>query len=298
MKINRYFEIVYLLLERKKMTAASLAKYFEVSPRTIYRDIQGLLEAGIPICMTKGKGGGISLLPDFVLNKAFLTEEDRMSLLTSLKAVDLVSHDKNKKMLNKISAFFGRDSVDWIEIDFSSWNRGGNEKENFKMLKEAVISRNTVVFYYSSNKGERTERLVEPLKLCYKGSSWYLYAYCRTREENRFFKLKRINDLEVLEEIFCREIPSEIFEENAFEREKTIKLKLKINLSMAHRVFDEIIDYKKTDDGFFLCEIDFPEGPWLFSYIASFGENCEVLEPSYLRNMMREKFINISKKYL
>lgn len=87
MQINRLFEIVYILLDKKRVTSRELAERFEVSSRTIYRDIETLSAAGIPVYMSKGKGGGISLLPDFVLNKAVITDEEKEEILSSLKAV-------------------------------------------------------------------------------------------------------------------------------------------------------------------------------------------------------------------
>jgi predicted DNA-binding transcriptional regulator YafY len=299
MKINRYFEIIYLLLDRKILTARWLSEHFEVSTRTVYRDIDGLMQAGIPIYMKKGKGGGISLLPNFVLNKAFLNEDDKIRMLTALKAVDSVSYDKNENFINKISSFFGRNGADWIEIDFSSWNGFVEERENFFLLKEAVLSKKEIFFEYSNSKGEIGFRRVEPLKLCYKGSSWYLYAYCTGKKAERFFKLKRIKNVDVSDKIFYRDVPKEIFKKkNMFETDKFIRLKMKISQRLAYRIYDEFSIYKKNEDGTFIGEINFPDGPWLFSYIASFGEDAEVLEPKSVRDMLAEKFTNISKKYL
>lgn len=299
MKINRYFEIIYLLLDRKALTAKWLAEHFEISTRTVYRDIEGLMQAGIPIYMKKGKGGGISLLPNFVLNKAFLSEEDKVRMLTALKAVDAVTYDKNENFINKISSFFGREGADWIEIDFSSWSGSGKEKENFIVLKEAVLEKKAVAFEYGNSKGEIGLRSVEPLKLCYKGSSWYLYAHCMDRDAERFFKLKRIKSVEVLDRIFYREAPSEIFQrKNIFQTDNFIRIKMKFTQKVAYRIYDEFSVYQKNEDGTFTGEMDFPDGPWLFSYIASFGEEAEVLAPESLRKMLAEKFSNISKKYL
>lgn len=118
MQINRLFEIVYLLLEKKQMTARELAEHFEVSVRTIYRDVETLSAAGIPIYMTKGKGGGIALLPEFVLNKTVITEAERADILSSLHAVHAVSFREAGTALDKLGAMFGRANADWIEVDF------------------------------------------------------------------------------------------------------------------------------------------------------------------------------------
>ena len=121
MPINRLFEIVYVLMEKSTVTAKELAGRFEVSQRTIYRDIETLSESGIPVYMTKGKGGGISLLPEFVFNKALLTEEERREILTSMRAVSALSLSSKSGALSKMQNLFGQRQCDWIEVDFSSW---------------------------------------------------------------------------------------------------------------------------------------------------------------------------------
>lgn len=119
------------------------------------------------------------------------------------------------------------------------------------------------------------------------------------RDAERFFKLKRIKSVEVLDRIFYREAPSEIFQrKNIFQTDNFIRIKMKFTQKVAYRIYDEFSVYQKNEDGTFTGEMDFPDGPWLFSYIASFGEEAEVLAPESLRKMLAEKFSNISKKYL
>ena len=152
MQINRLFEMVYLLLSKERVTAGEMAKHFEVSPRTIYRDVELLSSAGIPIYMTKGKGGGISLLPNFVLNKAVLTDNEKTDILSALHAMDAVSLEKTDTAVKKLSSIFGSDDSDWIEVDFSGWANAKEEAEIFATLKKAILKKNTVKFlYYSSD---------------------------------------------------------------------------------------------------------------------------------------------------
>ena len=188
MQINRLFEIVYLLLDKKQVTAKELADHFEVSARTIYRDVENLSAAGIPIYMTKGKGGGISLLPEFVLNKTVLTEKERADILSSLKAVQVVSLSEAGTALDKLGNLFGNTEADWIEVDFGFWGDGEKEADSFAILKKAILQKHIVEFWYMAADGDRKLRRVEPLKLAFKGSNWYLYAYCRERKNYRFFK--------------------------------------------------------------------------------------------------------------
>lgn len=173
MQVNRLFEIIYILLDKKVVTAKELAERFEVSQRTIYRDIETLSTAGIPVYMSKGKGGGISILPEFVLNKAVLTEEEKLEILSSIKAVNAVSFDDSdiEKVLKKLNNILGENDTDWIEVDFSNWGNAEREKEIFNILKSAILSKRIVNFDYMSGKGENIKREVYPLKLYFKGQS-------------------------------------------------------------------------------------------------------------------------------
>lgn len=298
MQINRLFEIVYILLDKKTATSKELAERFEVSQRTIYRDIETLSSAGIPVYMIKGKGGGISLLPNFVLNKAVITDEEKDDILSSLKAVNAVNLSKTDTALKKLSSLFGESNADWIEVDFSTWGNAQNETETFNTIKSAILGKRVISFSYASAKGQRTTREVEPLKLCFKGGAWYLYGYCRSRCDYRFFKLRRIRALCISEENFQRIPPRQIFsEENVFE-EKCVNLKLKLSSEVAYRVYDEFDHYEQLEDGSFIAEINYPKGQWIFYYIASFGSQCEVLEPVYIRNEIKAEFQNTLNNYL
>jgi len=298
MQINRLFEIVYILLDKKTVTSNELAERFDVSTRTIYRDIETLSSAGIPVYMSKGKGGGISLLSDFVLNKTILTEEEKANILSSIKAVSLVNLSETDNALEKLSSLFGETNTDWIEVDFTSWYNAQEEKELFCNLKSAILSKNTISFSYSSGKGEKTKREVYPLKLCFKGQSWYLYGYCKTRCDNRFFKLRRIKSLFVLDETFHKRPPTQVFSKKDIFKEDFITLTLKLSKKMAYRIYDEFNSFEQLEDGSFIAEIIYPKGDWIFSYISSFGEDCEVLSPKEVRLDVKRKLQNTLKNYL
>lgn len=297
MQINRMFEIIYILIDKKTVTARELAERFEVSQRTIYRDVETLSSAGIPIFMSKGKGGGISILADFVLNKAVLTEEEKMDVLSSMKAVDAINFNATDSALKKLSSLLGENNPDWIEVDFSSWYNSDKESETFNTIKSAVLAKKMISFTYSSGKGEKTSREVEPLKICFKGMSRYLYAYCTLRQDFRFFKLSRINDIVITEKHFERIVTSPIFKTGDMFKEQYIALKLKISLNMAFRVYDEFDSYTREPDGSFIIQTMYPVNEWLFSYIASFGSNCEVLEPLDIRNAIKEELQKTLNNY-
>lgn len=300
MHINRLFEIVYILLDKKIVTAKKLSERFEVSTRTIYRDIDTLSSAGIPVYMSKGKGGGISLLPDFVLNKVVLTDEEKEDILSSLKAAETINLNETDTALKKLSSLFGESNADWIEVDFSSWkNNSKSEAETFDVIKSAILSKRIVLFSYASAKGEQITRKVEPLKLCFKAGAWYLYGYCKKRHDYRFFKLRRIKNLSMLEQNFNRKSPKQIFFTHNTSKEEDVTLKLKFTPHTAFRVYDEFDNYSQNEDGSFIVEVTYPKGEeWIFGYIESFGEECEVLEPVYIREAIKAKLMNTLKYYL
>lgn len=298
MQINRLFEIVYLLLEKKQITAKELAEHFEVSTRTIYRDVETLSASGIPIYMTKGKGGGISLLPEFILNKTVITKAERADILSSLNAMQAVSLSEAGTALDKLGAMFGRPNADWIEVDFGFWSDGEKEAGFFELLKTAVLEKRAIRFQYTATGSEQKMRTVEPLKLVFKGSNWYLYAYCRMREDCRFFKLKRMQDVILTEETFEREIPKQVLQkENSYAEQPRVRVMLKLEKEAAYRAMDDFPEYKMLADGSVLVSGEFIQGDWLADMLLGYGEYCEVIEPEWLREELRLKAQKILQRY-
>ncbi len=296
MQIHRLFEIVYMLLDKKRITAKELAEHFEVSPRTIYRDIEILSGAGIPIYMSKGKGGGIALLSEFVLNKAVITEKEREAILSSLKAVAAVQLGEDETALRKLGSLFGEPQSDWIEVDFGAWSDGKREETLFQSIKEAILGKKVLRFSYANVKGQVTEREVEPLKLCFKGGAWYLYGYCREREDYRFFKLKRIRNLQFPEETFQRTCLGTVLKRQNYVQAETVRLKLKIAKEAAYRVYDEFEMYEQLEDGSFVAEIEFPRNEWLLYYLMSFGQYLERIEPEEIHRQLKEELRKMLEK--
>ncbi len=297
MQINRLFEMVYLLLNQESITAGALAKRFEVSTRTIYRDVELLSAAGIPVYMTKGKGGGIALLPDFVLNKTVLTDSEKADILSALHAVDAVSLERTNTAVHKLSSLFGSHNTDWFEVDFSDWADAGQEAKLFGALKEAILQKQRITFAYYS-KQHRTVRTVEPLKLCFKGQNWYLYGYCMLRGEDRLFKLRRIKELQVLQETFQRTAPAKLFGQGRVFQDELVTLTLRLPKEMAYRVYDEFAQHEQQPDGGFIAQLTMPRGEWVYRYLATFGEHCEVLAPQEIRLQIKEKLQKTLAQYI
>lgn len=298
MQINRLFEMVYLLLDKEQITAKELAEHFEVSTRTIYRDVETLSGAGIPIYMSKGKGGGISLLPGYVLNKTVITETERADILSSLQAVQAVGLSEAGTALDKLGSLFGNAGTDWIEVDFGFWGDGEKEADTFEILKRAILDKCVAEFWYAATGSEGQMRKVEPLKLVFKGSNWHLYAYCMEREDYRFFKLKRMQDIVVTEERFNRNAPKQVMpKESIYDKQPKVKVILKFEKEAAFRALDDFSECIMQPDGSVVVSGEYIQGDWLIDLILSYGVRCEIVEPHWLRENVKEKLRRMVEKY-
>lgn len=292
---NRLFEIVYILLQKKKTTAKELADRFEVSTRTIYRDIETLSTANIPIYASKGKDGGIGLLDKYILNKTILSEEEQNQILFALQGMKKVKGQDEKDILEKLSILFNKEINDWIKIDFSNW--GNVQEERFDIIKSAILNKQLIGFTYYNSNGEESKRIVEPLQIWFKDKSWYLVSYCKLKQDYRIFKIARIKEVKMLQEHFERELPKEENEQYNF---KIIELELEINKAMTYRVYDEFEskEITKKQDGNFIIKVKYPENEWVYGYILSFGEHIKVLSPMKAKNIIKDKLEKTLKNYL
>jgi len=301
LKINRLFEIVYMLLSKKSITARELSEHFEVSTRTIYRDLDILTTAGIPVYANKGKSGGIMLTDNFVLNKSLLSKSEQNDILFALESMKAAKYPDVGSVLSKLNSFFNKQSENWIQIDFSSW--GNFDREKFISLKNAILNKKTVKIEYYNTYGEKNCREIEPLQLWFKEKSWYLKAFCRYKNDLRLFKITRIKNLSVTEKTFKREIKNDPFTGVFAAKqpsEKYVKVIMKIDGAQAYRVYDEFDKkhIKKNKDGSFTVSMFFPADEWMYGYIMSFGQFCEVIKPKYLREIIKNRLKNALNKYL
>ena len=290
MKENRYFQMIYLLLDKGQMTAPELADYFEVSIRTIYRGIDILSSAGIPIYATQGKGGGIAIQDSYVLKKSLLSEQEQKQILMALQGIRVLEDEQINMLLSKLSGVFQRQQGNWLEIDFSTWTKSGAGKHNFQLLQSAIWKSRIVSFSYYSGKGEQTKRIIEPHKLVFKTSDWYLYGYCTLRKDFRFFKLTRIRDLKLQDAEFMRETPEHIFERSDEFEMKTVQVTLLFDAGMSHEVYEKFDEeVSEQEDGSLLVTTILPDNELLYSYVLSCRERVEVLSPPYVRDNVRKR---------
>lgn len=296
MQESRLFKIVYHLLDKGQATAPELAEKFEVSARTIYRDIDALSEAGIPIYAEAGRNGGIHLMSDFVLNRAVLSEDEKQEILTALQSINTAKNIQNSQTLQKLSGMFQLNSENWLEIDFSRWGNQSFDNEKFELLKSAIFQCKTVKIQYANSNKVLSERIIQPLKLVYKSMAWYLKAFCTEKQDWRVFKLNRIIDLTLLNEHFQRR---EFPESTDSPEEEYHQITLRFPKEMAYRVYDEFdkTQVQQQANGDFIASAAMPQDSWLIGFLLSFGTQVEIISPAYLREVVAEQAKLIYEKY-
>ena len=298
MQTERLFEIVYTLLDRGRVTARELADRLNVSRRTILRDIQTLALAKVPVYTTQGKGGGVSLLDGYVLDKAVLSDEEREQILLGIKTL-LPTGVASGRALSKLGSLFSVKNTDWIEVDFSRWNNPAHDREKFDVLKNAVMQRKALAFSYPDPAGKIIGRRAYPLKLVFQGQAWYVQAFCLSKKDYRTFKVNRMIDVCALPETFdaAHYTPPPVVPQNPPRNEGHIRAVF--SAETACRVYDEFgaEDITKNADGTFTVDTAMPLNEWVYGYFLSYGDNVRILEPTALRETLRKKIEEMLKNY-
>ncbi len=299
--IDRLIQIIFLLLRHENITAKQLAQELGVSTRTIYRDINTLSIAGIPITSQKGYGGGLSLLEGFALDKSYFTQEEQSNIIQALQILKSSHYPDADRTLNKVAGLFSHTlQSDWLEIDFSYWGSPEKERRNMTALERAVINKYVIKFTYYNSELTITEQTVEPLKLLFKSHSWYLIAFSRRREEIRTYKLSRIRNLQITDQLFDRTLPADFSLTPAYQEEYNIPMfKLHFSEKIAYKVYDEFQEeyIKKLEDGTLEVTFRYQLSDWTFLYLLSFGEYVEIIEPVEARMLLKEKAQKILALY-
>ena len=295
MKENRLFKIVYFILEKGRVTAPELAEKFEVSVRTIYRDVDVISGAGIPIYVSTGRKGGIQILDSYVLEKAFFSDKEKKDILAALQSLSVVDNIYEREMLTKLSALFNTHTENWFEVDFGRWGSKTQDNAKFELLKKATVNHKVVSIVYVSSYCKKTTRKIYLLKLLYKSKEWYVKAYCTEKNDFRLFKINRIVACELLDEDF---IPVEFPDLKDTEQNAYNKIVLRFSKQVAHRVYDEFKDDElaEQENGEFIATAYMPEDEWLIGYLLSFGAYVRVIEPAYLREVLSDEAKKIYEK--
>ena len=301
MKIDRLIGILSILLQEEKTTAPELAERFEVSRRTINRDIEDLCKAGIPIRTMQGTGGGISIMDGYRMDRTILTSKDMQMILAGLRSLDSVSGSSYYgQLMEKIrtgsSEFIsGRDSM---LIDLSSWYKG-TLAPKIEIIQEAIENRHLLDFKYFAPSGESV-RTIEPYYLVFQWSSWYVWGWCLSRRDFRLFKLNRMDGLSDTRETFlCREVPMpDLSNEKIFPG--GIAVKALFTPDVKWRLVEEFGSecFTEMDDGRLLFSADYTDMENLVTWILTFGGKAEVLEPPEVRRAIRKAAEETLKNYM
>ncbi len=300
MKLNRLIGIISILLQKDKTTISELAEKFEVSYRTVIRDIEAINMAGIPIASERGKGGGVYIMSSYKIDRTVLSSEEMQFILTGLQSLDSVSGtNRYKQLMDKLSA----DSVsiiksdDTVIIDLAGWDKTGLSKK-IEMIKAAMENNETISFRYCAPNGS-TEREIEPYHLIFQWSGWYVWGYCLLREDYRMFRLSRLTDLKNTDtKREKRQVP-EYVSDKLYHSPDEIKATVKFHNSVKWRLADdyENIDMNVNENGDITLNLTWSDTESFYRYIASFEDKAEIIAPEEYRKEFKSIIKKMYDKY-
>ena len=299
MKIDRLIGILSILLQKEKVTAPELAEKYEVSRRTINRDIEALCKAGIPIVTAQGQNGGISIMEGYKIDSKLLTSADMQTILAGLRSLDSVSGTNQvAQLMEKLSA--GASALipgsQNILIDLSSWYRESLAPK-IDCIRKAMDGHYTIAFRYYAPKGE-SQRIIEPYYLIFRWSSWYIWGYCRAREDYRLFKLNRMEELRMEEPFTARAVPlPDLRNERIFPG--GIRVKALFEPECKWRLVEEFGSdcFEEREDGKLLFYADYTDAGNLMTWLLSFRDKVILLEPEEIKKELVDSIEKMGKRY-
>ena len=299
MKIDRLIGILSVLLQQERVTAPELSRRFEVSRRTINRDIEDLCRAGIPIVTAQGQNGGISIMEGYRIDRTLLTSGEMQTILAGLQSLDSVSGtNRVAQLMEKLSA----GGSDWMSgsrnilIDLSSWYKESLAPK-IEQIRTAMDSHRLLLFTYYSPHGE-SKRLIEPYYLIFRWSSWYVWGYCTMREDYRLFKLNRMEEIQLGTAFEPQTVPlPDLRNERIFPG--GIRVRALFDPDCKWRLVEEFGPqcFEEQPDGRLLFKADYTDEENLLTWLLSFREKVELLEPSQLRDKLRDSVREILNRY-
>lgn len=299
MKIDRMIGILSILLQQDKVTAPFLAEKFEVSRRTINRDIESLCKAGIPLVTVQGANGGISIMEGYKIDSTLLTSADMQAILAGLRSLDSVSGtNRYAQLMEKLSA--GASDLmpggQHILIDLSSWSKSALAPK-IELLHGAIDCGQCVSFHYFAPKGE-SFRVIEPYYLIFRWANWYVWGYCRDRKDYRLFKLGRMTELKAGEPFEKHPAPlPDLSTEKVFPH--TFQVKALIAPEFRWRLVEEYGPdcFTVQEDGRLFVSLGFTDKESVLGWILSFRDGAELLEPADFREKLAAFGKKLQKRY-
>ena len=308
MKLERMIAIVMLLLQRKKVTGKELAELFEVSLRTIYRDIETINAAGIPIMTTSGIGGGIGIIEQYKVEKGIFTADDISTMLMGLGIVQgALSGKEIARVHAKLKSFISEELADDIAIkinqimfDLSPWIGSKDSSEVLNTVKFEMEQKHTLSFSYIGHRGKEILHGIEPHRLVFKNSQWYLQGYSTAKQDFRLFKLRRMYRIQSETDIFdYRVLPHPFSDFSDRINKKIIKIKLLIDSSAIDRMLDycTMDDLTDAGDGTFTVTFHFIDDDYGYGILMSFGDRLTCIEPAYIRAELQRRWKSALEQY-
>ncbi|GAB6991128.1 helix-turn-helix transcriptional regulator [Paenibacillus pini] len=294
MKIDRILAMTVLLLNRGRVSARELAERFEVSTKTVYRDIETLCQAGIPIAAYQGTAGGFEIMDHYTMNRQLLTLGEISTIFAAVKGISTALDDQTfASLLEKVQALLSKsDRTHWEEqgegmmFDFNPWGLSPSAKGKVSLLKNAIEQRQKVSISYTNMNGTESERTVEPAVLILKGNQWYLQAFCTLREDFRVFRLSRIQVIKITPQSFERRNTPTLNGyawESVWSKQSLTMMTLRFSQEVRHRVRDSFHPDQITslEDGCLRVQGQFTKDEWFFGMIMSYGEHVKIEEPNW-----------------
>jgi len=307
MQIDQLFEFVYILIDKKQVTAKEMAERFGVSTRTVYRWMEALSVSGVPVYSLKGRGGGIAISEKFSMDNTVLSEEERLAIVSSVKALENLSGKSGnsitpeRKAADKLSRLVASDT-NWLEVDFAPWSPEGSEVRNlFSILRDSILKKRQISFDYFTGDGRSEKRIVHPWKLVFRGQAWYLLGWCTLRKSERFFKLTRMRNL-VMTSKNANVTRNQGIEESAQTSEYSaplIQIKARITKEKISYLMDSFIcsEIKPQKNGYVNVSFMAPDTPWLCEILLSFGAQIKIVSPVKIKNTIAEMAEKITELY-
>jgi len=308
MKVDRLVSIIMILVDKKRIGAQELADMFEVSKRTIYRDIDTINMAGIPVRSTSGVGGGFEIMQNYKIDKNVFSTADLSAILMGLSSLSgMIRGDELINALAKVKSFIPPDrardielKANQINIDLSPWMGNRNIQPYLEIIKTALQESRLLSFDYSDRYGNKTARTAEPYQLVLKSSHWYLQGYCRKRNDFRLFKLSRMSNLQIQKDSFPpRDYQKPQLKFNDILTTMQTKIKIRIHKSVMDRVLDYCTyeDFSPDGDEHYIVSFPFIENDYYYNILFSFGDKCECIEPLPIRTEMKRRIHDIAAIY-
>ena len=308
MKVDRLVSIIMILLDKKRIGAQELADRFEVSPRTIYRDIDTINLAGIPVRSTSGVGGGFEIMQAYKIDRKVFSTTDLSAILIGLSSLSgMMRGDELANALAKVKSFIPTDRAkdielraNQIQIDLSPWIGNRNIQPYLERIQTALQESKLLSFEYLDRHGNKTVRTAEPYQIVLKSSHWYWQGYCHVRKDFRLFKLSRMSNLQIQKESFT---PRDYQEPQLDFADILETMQTEIRIRIHKSVMDRVLDYCTNEhfspdgDEHYIVRFPFIENEFYYNILFSFGDKCECLEPLHIRTEMKRRIQDIAAIY-